>query len=93
MLNEATRGRIEAVLREQFGPALAEADVVSRPDADGDPAIYIRVQFAPGYAIPESAKLVDASVVLRDTLLAADDHRFPYLRPVYPEEPVSDEAA
>lgn len=92
-MSEPTKNRIEAVLTAQFGATYAGADIDSRLDHDGDPAIYIRVRFRPSDAIPASAKVIDAAVALRDSLLSAEDDRFPYLRPVYPEDPVSGEAA
>ena len=93
MVSDATRHRIEAVLRTHFGDAYAGSEIASRPDGDGDPAIYISARFDPPGAVPDSALVVDAMVALRDALLGNDDPRFPYLRPVYPEEPASDEAA
>ena len=93
MISSETRNRIEAVLKKKLGPDYVGAEIEARPDHDGDPAIFIAAKFAPPDAIPAVSTIVEATVALRDALLANEDSRLPYLSPVYPPDPVSDEAA
>lgn len=90
---EALTNVIDAALRKALGRyGFEHADVQFRNDHEGEPALFITADLAPGAPFVEPMVSDEAHRLVSEALLDLGEKRFPYLYIRHPEQERPDPA-
>jgi hypothetical protein len=87
MTEDEIRSLADRVLRETLGAYGYESvEVISAPDHDEAPALFVRAILKPGSAMVRGEFFAAAHAALSQALLERGETRFPYLRMWHPDD-------
>jgi hypothetical protein len=88
MVRDNLKQTIEQALRDAVGAVIDRVAIAEGTDHDGEPALFVTVQYRSGTDTVDQTAVLSA---VRDLLVAAGEKRFPYIKHVYPDDPLADD--